>query len=134
MWCDKNSDVVSWSSEETVISYVYDVDKKPHRYFPDLKVQLKDGRTLLIEIKPAKETEAPKYPGRRTKRYLEESLTYVKNQNKWEAARKYCKQRGWEFQVWTEHTLQEMRIMRAPLGKKAMKPLPKMAGFKKKKG
>ena len=32
-WCDENSEVKSWSSEETVIPYLYEVDKKYHRYF-----------------------------------------------------------------------------------------------------
>jgi len=27
-WCDDNPEVVKWSSEETVIPYFYEVDKK----------------------------------------------------------------------------------------------------------
>ena len=50
-------------------------------------------------------------------------MTYVKNQNKWDAANEYAKDRGFEFQIWTEHTLQKMGILPKlkPLGK--LKPL-----------
>ena len=105
-WCDKNPKVKGWSSEEVVIPYYYDVDKKYHKYYVDLKIIFED-KTLLVEIKPEKETVPPVGP-KRTKRYITEGLTYVKNMNKWEAANEYAKDRKWEFQVWTEKTLQEM--------------------------
>ena len=37
-WCDKNPKVKQWSSEEIVIPYYYEVDKKYHRYFVDMKI------------------------------------------------------------------------------------------------
>ena len=37
-WCDSNPKVKKWSSEELIIPYYYDVDKKYHRYFPDLSL------------------------------------------------------------------------------------------------
>jgi hypothetical protein len=130
IWCDTNPKVISWSSEEVVVPYYYDVDKKYHRYFVDLKITFAD-KTILVEIKPDKETKLPTGQ-RRTKRYLEESLTYVKNMNKWKAATEFAKDRGWEFQIWTENTLQTMGIMHKPL-KAKFKPLKPMPGFKRKK-
>ena len=123
-WCDKNPKVKGWSLEEVVIPYYYDVDKKYHKYYVDLKIIFED-KTLLVEIKPEKETVPPVGP-KRTKRYITEGLTYVKNMNKWEAANEYAKDRKWEFQVWTEKTLQEMKLLTKPVpGKlKAYKPLP----------
>ncbi len=109
IWCDKNPSIVRWSSEETVIPYVCPTDNKLHRYFIDfkIKIQQKDGseRVFLIEIKPAKQTIPPKYPGRKTQRYLTESYTFVKNQAKWKAASEYAKDRGWEFKIITENEL-----------------------------
>ena len=135
-WCDHNPNVKHWSSEETVIPYFYDVDKKYHRYFMDLKINFKDGRTLLVEVKPEKETQPPKKSfGKavdRSKRYISESLTYVKNMNKWEAANEYAKDRGWEFQIWTEKTLMEMGIMPKP-SKNEMAPLKPLKPFRRKK-
>lgn len=122
-WCDDNPKVKKWSSEEIVVPYFYDVDKKYHRYYVDLKIVL-EGKTLLVEIKPEKETTPPTGQ-RKTKQYINEGLTYIKNMNKWEAASSYAKDRGWDFQIWTEKTLQEMKLLTKPMpGKlKKLKPL-----------
>ena len=128
-WCDHNPNIKSWSSEETVIPYFYDVDKRYHRYFMDLKITYKDGRTILVEIKPEKETQPPKKPDR-SKRYIRESLTYVKNMNKWAAAQNYAADRGWGFQIWTENELSAMGILPKP--KKTIKPLKPLRKPKKK--
>jgi len=120
-WCDDNPNIKSWVSEEVVIPYFYDVDKKYHRYFMDLKITYNDGKTVLVEIKPAKETTPPEYKGRKTKRYITEGMIYVKNQNKWKAAQEYALDRGWEFQIWTEKHLSALGILPNP--KKKLKPL-----------
>lgn len=130
-WCDNNPEVKQWSSEEVVVPYYYDVDKRYHRYFVDLKIVMKE-KTILVEIKPEKET-APPVGQKRTKRYINESLTYVKNMNKWEAANTYAKDRGWEFQIWTEKTLQEMGLLPKPMPGKIKKPLKKLPPYRKKK-
>jgi len=106
-WVENQSDIKSWSSEETVIPYISAIDNKYHRYFVDLKLNMKDGRTILVEIKPDKQTKPPKGK-RRTIRFISESLEYVKNQCKWKAAKEYCLDNGYEFQIWTEHTLKQM--------------------------
>ena len=53
-WCDDNPKVKSWSSEEVVIPYLYEVDRRYHRYYMDLKITMTDGKTILVEIKPHK--------------------------------------------------------------------------------
>ena len=116
------------ASEEIVVPYLYEVDKKFHRYFVDLKIKFNTGETILVEIKPAKETELPKRPDK-SKRYINEALTYVKNMNKWEAANDYAKDRGWKFQIWTEDTLQSMGIMPKLKGK--LKPLKPLKPYRK---
>jgi len=131
-WCDSNSKVKKWSSEEVVIPYLYDVDKRYHRYFMDLKIVYESGKTVLVEVKPAHQTQKPEYPGRKTKKYLTESLTYIKNQNKWKAAKKYAKERDWSFEIWTEHRLEQMGLL--PKKKKGFKPFPKkLKPYSKKK-
>ena len=108
-WCDGNSSVLRWSSEETVIPYRCPTDNRLHRYFVDFRIQIRsrDGtsKTYLVEVKPDGQTRPPKYPGRKTKRYITESLTFMKNQAKWEAAVNYCRDRNWEFKILTEHDL-----------------------------
>jgi hypothetical protein len=107
-WCDNNPDVVSWSSEEYVIPYVCKTDNKMHRYFPDVKVKFKNGNIWLIEIKPKAQTAPPAQPKRKSKKYINEVKTYVKNQSKWEAAESFCDNRGWKFVIFTEDTLRKL--------------------------
>lgn len=108
-WCDINSAVIGWSSEETVIPYKCGTDNRLHRYFIDFKIKVKtkngELKTYLVEVKPSTQTVPPVFPGKRTKRYLTEAMTFVKNQSKWEAAKKYCLDRGWEFIILTEKEL-----------------------------
>ena len=128
-WCDEASEVKEWSSEEVVVPYLYEVDKKYHRYYVDLKITYRGGKTSLIEIKPDKETRPPPKPTRFSRKYLNEGLTYVKNMNKWKAAKSYAADRGWTFEIWTEHTLESMGIK--PKSTKALKPLKPLKRPKK---
>lgn len=109
-WCDTNSSVVKWNSEEVVIPYYCRTDNKMHRYFVDLLIEFKGGRTILVEIKPKKETLPPKTPSRKSKRYLNEVSTFIKNQDKWAAAKLFADKHNIEFQVWTEDTLKSLGI------------------------
>lgn len=108
-WLDKNPNVVSWASEELTIPYVSPVDGKYHRYFPDFLVKVKDRngktKTLMLEVKPKKQTKPPEPQKRVTKRYITEVATWGVNQAKWKAANEYCLDRGWEFKVVTEDHL-----------------------------
>jgi hypothetical protein len=130
-WCDRNPKIKKWSSEEIIIPYYFDMDKKYHRYFPDLKIVF-ENKTIVVEIKPAKETVLPNKAGKSRRQYVGEATTYVKNMNKWEAANNFCKDRKWEFQVWTEQTLQSMGIMEKPL-KKVPGKLKPLKPYKKRK-
>ena len=117
-WCERTADVVKWSSEEIIIPYMDQSRKsnaypkgKPRRYFMDLRITFKNGETVLVEIKPDKQTKPPR-KGKNKQRYLEESVTFVTNQCKWQAADEYAKKRGWKFVVWTEKTLKKMGILK----------------------
>jgi Holliday junction resolvase-like predicted endonuclease len=98
----------------------------------DLYIRFKD-RTVLVEVKPKKETSAPAKQGKTKQRYLTEAMTFVKNQNKWKAAADYAKDRGWDFEIWTEDELKALGILKAMKPKKKIAPLKKMAPYKRKK-
>jgi hypothetical protein len=104
-WLDLSDNVIWWSSEELVIKYYNPVDNKIHRYFPDFIVNIKKRdntiKTYVIEVKPEYQTKEP-VSKRKTKRFLQESITYVVNQAKWKAATEFCKDHGWEFMILTE--------------------------------
>lgn len=110
LYLDSRPEVVSWSSEETIIPYRSPIDGKIHRYFPDFVVTKinKQGKkeTTLIEVKPSKQTVPPKKTkGKSNKTFLSEVHAWGINEAKWKAAREYCKDRGWGFEIFTEKEL-----------------------------
>lgn len=109
-WCDTNDSIISWSSEEVVIPYRCKTDNEVHRYFVDMLITFKTGKTFLVEIKPKKQIMPPVRQNRVTKRYLGEVLQYAKNVSKWEAAKEYALDRGWEWYIWTEEDLKKLGI------------------------
>jgi hypothetical protein len=102
-WCDLNSSILNWSSEEIAIPYLSPKDNNVHRYFVDAMIKVKDKdnniKVYLVEIKPFKQTLPPK------RRNINEVLTYGINIAKWEAAKKLCDKKGWEFKIFTEKEL-----------------------------
>lgn len=109
-WADTNPDVISWSSEEIIVPYFLELDRKNHRYFPDFLMTIKDpntgvNTTYLTEVKPRKQIDKPKDPGRRSTRYINEMRTWICNQTKWQYADAYARARGWKFIVLDEYML-----------------------------
>tara|TARA_Y100001937_G_scaffold54498_1_gene75144 strand:+ start:2344 stop:2784 length:441 start_codon:yes stop_codon:yes gene_type:complete len=109
-WCENNPKIKLWNSEGVVIPYKCSIDKKLHRYFVDLLIEMDNKKVYLVEIKPKSQTVPPVKKSRKTKRYINEAMTFSRNQDKWTAADKFAKHNGWEFQVWTEETLRNLGI------------------------
>ena len=109
VYCDLNENVLEWQSEEKCVPYRSPIDNRIHRYFPDFLIKVKEPngsiKKYMIEIKPKKQTVPPPKPKRQTKGYISEVYEYAKNQSKWEAAREWCADRGYEFKVLTEDDL-----------------------------
>ena len=112
IYLDEHSDIVKWASEEFRIPYKSPIDGKRHRYYPDFWIKKKNGRCVIIEVKPAAQTKPPDpkkknntKSGRPSRRYLNEVKTYGINEAKWKAAYAYCRDRKWEFKIMTEKDL-----------------------------
>jgi hypothetical protein len=108
-WLDNNDSIITWASEELFIPYISPVDNRWHRYFPDflVKYKTKDNKlsTMMLEVKPKKQTAQPELQKRKTKQFINEVKTWGVNQAKWKAANEYCLDRGWEFKLITEDHL-----------------------------
>lgn len=108
-WLDQNPSILAWASEEIQIPYLSPVDSRWHRYFPDFLVRMrsKDGnlKTMMLEVKPKRQSQPPEPRKRVTKQYIQEVATWGVNQAKWKAAEEYCLDRGWQFMVITEDHL-----------------------------
>jgi len=108
-YLDSNKNIVRWSFEAVKIPYISPMDSKLHFYIPDflIEAKTKDGlvETMLIEIKPKKQTKQPENKRKHKKTILMENITYAINIAKWEAAKKYCKDNGILFKILTEEDL-----------------------------
>ena len=109
IYFDQNPNILEWQSEEFAIPYRSPIDGKVHRYFPDFLIKVKNTKGLvethLIEVKPFYQTQPPKQPSRKSKKFITEVKTYGINTAKWKYAQEYCKDRGWKFQIITENEL-----------------------------
>jgi len=103
---DENKNIIKWGSEELSIPYYSSTDKKMHKYYPDFIIEKLDkhgnDKVSIIEVKPKKQTMSPKKPKRQTKSYINECIRYTINQEKWDAAEIFCKNRKWDFIILTE--------------------------------
>ena len=102
-WLDANEAVLRWGSEELAIPYVSPLDKRVHRYFPDIIIlyKHKDGtiKKEIVEVKPYAQSVATPRMSDRDKQAL------IVNEAKWKAAAVYAEQMGAKFRVITERTL-----------------------------
>lgn len=109
IYLDDHPDVIEWASEEFAIPYISPIDGRRHRYFPDfwVKKKNKDGilEVVVIEVKPKSQSMPPKKQTLKTKKYINEVVTWGINQAKWKAAEKFCESRSWKFIKMTEKEL-----------------------------
>ena len=78
---DHREDVVEWHYEPFSIPYT--LDERTKRYIPDFQVVLRDGRCLIIEVKPPEMTSTEM------------------NNAKMIAAKDFCAKNGWSFITWS---------------------------------
>ena len=109
VYCDNNENILKWSSEEIWIPYLSPLDNRVHKYFPDFYIKYKNKDKViqesLIEIKPKRQLNLPESKKRVTKKQMYEIKEYAKNQAKWKAAKEFCEDRRWNFQILTEDNL-----------------------------
>ena len=104
---DNTDSVMKWCYECVKVPYISPVDNKKHTYYPDFLVMLKDKggsvKTMIVEVKPDKQTKKPTNPKRKS--YKNEVVTFVINEAKWTAAKSVCETNDWEFKLLTEKNL-----------------------------
>jgi hypothetical protein len=113
-FCDVNEKVVAWASETIQVPYLSPIDGAVKTYNLDFyfKVREEDGscKDYIAEIKPAKKLEKPVLPNSRlTEKRVEahnyQMKEYITNMYKFQAAKQWAEERGWEFMLITENFL-----------------------------
>lgn len=111
-WCDESDKVIAYSSEPLGIPYYNSITKRKQRYFIDFSIVLENKKgqreRWLIEVKPEKFTKPPKeIQGRLTekkhKQFVYHAKRFMTNQDKFKAARAYCKEKNFKFGIITEN-------------------------------
>ena len=82
-------EVVAFGEEPFKIPYIWKGEE--HTYTPDLVINFVDGHKEVWEIKPANQT------------------TLDQNRAKWAAAETMCQSRGWQFVVYTEKGINQLK-------------------------
>jgi len=108
-YLDSNKNIIRWSFEALKIPYVSPVDNKLHNYIPDFLIETRDKlgniETMVIEIKPKKQTKAPELGKKRKTTFLQENMIYKVNEAKWKSAIQFCKDQNIKFKILTEEDL-----------------------------
>lgn len=106
-FCDRDNRIIRYSSESVHVPYMNPIDRKAHRYFIDIYLEMIDSGGKLvkwwIEIKPDKYTKFPTEPKRKSakamanyKRHYETTLVNIE---KFKSAKYWSKQMGCNFGV-----------------------------------
>ena len=108
---DRNPHILSWGSETVIVPYFNPVKNKPARYMVDIYVKYQDKNGQIheeiCEIKPMAQSKAkaPVKGNKSQKTFVNESLTWLVNQAKWNAAAEYASKRNMKFRVLTEKSI-----------------------------
>jgi len=109
-FCDTSPKVTKWGSEVAQIPYICKTDGKMHTYYIDFVIKFKNVKTwYLIEVKPHKETKAPRNSKNKLK-LLKETFKYAKNTSKWDAASIFAAKKNMKFEIWTEKELKALGL------------------------
>lgn len=106
---DLASNIVEWSSEETIIPYQNPLTGRISRYFVDFYAKIKDKtgqiKKYLIEVKRHDQTLPPVQRNKKSKSLVYQQAEYIKNQAKWQAATEWCNKKQMTFVILTEKHL-----------------------------
>ena len=104
LFCDNNPSIQEWASEPVKIPYRDPLTGKQTVYVPDFLITYIDRNhkkhVEMIEIKPANQMLKE-----RVGKNAYNQAQYIKNMAKWEAAGKWCRNRGIKFRVINENDI-----------------------------
>lgn len=103
---DQADSIKYYASEEIEIPYLLLTDKKIHRYYPDIVLELISGERFIVEIKPFHQRI---YKQSKKVNFTTQE-TFIKNQCKWQAAREVARNNGMNFIILDEYDLKRIGV------------------------
>lgn len=96
-YCEQSSSIVKWASEPIKIPYFSRLANKEQNYYPDYIIENKDGKKCIVEVKPSNQIYKPDATD---SAWSKEN--WIRNSDKWIAAKKFAEDRGMKFIIITE--------------------------------
>ena len=96
-YCESMSYIKYWANEPFSIKYMSRLDQSVHEYFPDFIIENVNGKKAIVETKPYSQTVKP---GMNDSLWAKEA--WIKNVDKWRAAKEWAKRHDMEFILVTE--------------------------------
>lgn len=96
-FCENSPTVAKWASEVLQIPYYSRLDGKECNYYPDYVIENSKGVRCVVELKPYNQTVKPDMTD---SNWLKEQ--WIKNVDKWNAAKEFCDKNGLKFIIITE--------------------------------
>lgn len=96
-FCENSPSVKKWASEVIKIPYFSHLDNKECNYYPDYVLENAKGDKCIVELKPYDQTIKPDMTA---SQWIKEQ--WIKNVDKWQAAKKFCQDNGLKFIIITE--------------------------------
>lgn len=96
-YCEACSTIKYWANEPVAIKYYCRLDKDIHEYYPDFIIENISGEKSIVETKPYEQSTKP---GTNASLWLKQQ--WVKNVDKWKAARKFAEEHNMKFIIVTE--------------------------------
>lgn len=96
-FCENSPTVAKWASEVLKIPYYSRLDGKECNYYPDYVIENSKGVRCVVELKPYNQTVKPDMTD---SNWLKEQ--WIKNVDKWNAAKEFCDKNGLKFIIITE--------------------------------
>ena len=96
-FCENSPTVAKWASEVLRIPYYSRLDGKECNYYPDYVIENSKGVRCVVELKPYSQTVKPDMTD---SNWLKEQ--WIKNVDKWNAAKEFCDKNGLKFIIITE--------------------------------
>lgn len=100
-YCENNPKITKWASEPIKIPYYSRLQQKNQNYYPDYVIENENGVRCIVEIKPYNQTVKPDATDTM---WLKEN--WVKNNDKWIAAKEFAEKHNMKFIIITEKFFQ----------------------------
>lgn len=96
-YCEMSPKITKWASEPIAIKYFSRLNNKEVNYYPDYIIENKEGKKVIVEVKPSNQLCKPDATD---SRWAKEN--WIRNNDKWFAAKKYAEEHGMKFIIVTE--------------------------------